>query len=148
MGLSQRIEGENTYIGQTNMQFQRLEFRGDKMTEEQRKDAMMALGRIVLSIEGLKMDYKQDVQTIIYALQSPHPDDQELINTKSNLEHSMAFARDLSRQIDAMKQELAQTKLELARSRKQQRRDFLTDKKVVISKMEIVQTIPKITPMK
>ena len=28
------------------------------------------------------------------------------------------------------------------------RRDFLTDKKVVISKMEIVQTIPKITPMK
>ncbi len=41
------------------------------MTEEQRKDAMMALGRIVLSIEGLKMDYKQDVQTIIYALQSP-----------------------------------------------------------------------------
>ena len=42
------------------------------MTEEQRKDAMMALGRIVLSIEGLKMDYKQDVQTIIYALQSPH----------------------------------------------------------------------------
>jgi len=32
---------------------------------------MMALGRIVLSIEGLKMDYKQDVQTIIYALQSP-----------------------------------------------------------------------------
>lgn len=31
----------------------------------------MALGRIVLSIEGLKMDYKQDVQTIIYALQSP-----------------------------------------------------------------------------
>lgn len=41
------------------------------MTEEQRKDAMMALGRIVLSIEGLKIDYKQDVQTIIYALQSP-----------------------------------------------------------------------------
>ena len=41
------------------------------MTEEQRKNAMMALGRIVLSIEGLKMDYKQDVQTIIYALQSP-----------------------------------------------------------------------------
>ena len=41
------------------------------MTEEQRKDAIMALGRIVLSIEGLKMDYKQDVQTIIYALQSP-----------------------------------------------------------------------------
>ena len=41
------------------------------MTEEQRKDAMMALGRIVLSIEGLKMDYKQDVQTIIYALQYP-----------------------------------------------------------------------------
>jgi len=40
------------------------------MTEEQRKDAMMALGRIVLAIEGLKMDYKQDVQTIIYALQS------------------------------------------------------------------------------
>ena len=40
------------------------------MTEEQRKDAMMALGRIVLSIEGLKMDYRQDVQTIIYALQS------------------------------------------------------------------------------
>ena len=30
----------------------------------------------------------------------------------------------------------------------QARRDFLTDKKVVISKMEIVQTIPKITPMK
>ncbi len=28
------------------------------------------------------------------------------------------------------------------------RRDFLTDKKVVISKMETVQTIPKITPMK
>lgn len=28
------------------------------------------------------------------------------------------------------------------------RRDFLTDKKVVISKMEIVQTIQKITPMK
>ena len=91
------------------------------MNEEQRKDAMRALGRIVLSIEGLKMDYKQDVQTIIYALQSPHPDDQELINTKSNLEHSMAFARDLSHQIDAMKQELAQTKLELARSRKQKR---------------------------
>ena len=41
------------------------------MTEEQRKNAMLALGRIVLSIEGLKMDYKQDVQTIIYALQSP-----------------------------------------------------------------------------
>jgi len=41
------------------------------MAEEERKDAMMALGRIVLSIEGLKMDYKQDVQTIIYALQSP-----------------------------------------------------------------------------
>jgi len=40
------------------------------MTEEQRKNAMLALGRIVLSIEGLKMDYKQDVQTIIYALQS------------------------------------------------------------------------------
>jgi vacuolar-type H+-ATPase subunit E/Vma4 len=30
----------------------------------------------------------------------------------------------------------------------QSRRDFLTDKKVVISKMETVQTIPKITPMK
>ena len=30
----------------------------------------------------------------------------------------------------------------------QARRDFLTDKKVVISKMETVQTIPKITPMK
>lgn len=42
------------------------------MNAEQRKDAMMALGRIVLSLEGLKMDYKQDVQTIIYALQSPH----------------------------------------------------------------------------
>jgi len=41
------------------------------MAEEERKDAMMALGRIVLAIEGLKMDYKQDVQTIIYALQSP-----------------------------------------------------------------------------
>lgn len=41
------------------------------MTEDQRKDALEALGRIVLSIEGLKMDYKQDVQTIIYALQSP-----------------------------------------------------------------------------
>jgi len=40
------------------------------MAEEERKDAMMALGRIVLAIEGLKMDYKQDVQTIIYALQS------------------------------------------------------------------------------
>lgn len=53
------------------------------------------------------------------ALKSLDPDDQELINTKSKLEHSMAFARDLSRQIDAMKQELAQTKLELARSRKQ-----------------------------
>jgi len=98
------------------------------MTEEQRQAALEAICRLEPDAKNYREEYPTqcesadgDAMIVRAAIQSPHPDDQELINTKSNLEHSMAFARDLSRQIDAMKQELAQTKLELARSQKQQR---------------------------
>jgi len=54
--------------------------------------------------------------------QEPADDEdyQKLIHTQSDLEHSRAFAKDLSCQIDKLKRELSETKLLLARFKKQE----------------------------
>jgi len=51
MGLRIRRKGENTSIGQTNMQFQWLELRGDTMTEKQRQDALYEV--LLIKLKGV-----------------------------------------------------------------------------------------------
>lgn len=66
-------------------------------------------------------DYHYDIIERVLAQQQPDDETyQKLVHTQSDLEHSRTFAKDLSRQLDELKRECAEAKIELVRIRKQQ----------------------------